>query len=85
MWRDGLGASRGHAASCVLRTLRGSSDIGSWRGGSIYRMRGIQARGQASEVYADVHEVPEWVDNERNKDGGISDVHPPHSRPVSSL
>lgn len=54
-------------------------------GGSIYRMRGIQVRGQASGVYADVHEVPEWVDNERNKDGGISDVHPPHGRPVSSL
>lgn len=28
-------------------------------------MRGIQARGQASGVYADVNEVPEWVDNER--------------------
>lgn len=48
-------------------------------------MRGIQARGQALGVYADVHEVPEWVDNERNKDRGISDVHPPHGRPVSSL
>lgn len=28
-------------------------------------MRSIQSRGQASGVYADVNEVPEWVDNER--------------------